>query len=133
MKNRLTKLIKEEDKRKPYTDGQLASMLGIRRDEVTNTRGELKIPDSRERRKPILLSSMKEITLKNSNITDRDLTEKLNNLGFDVSRFLINQLKKELLGNEPSFLGSKPIEKKTIKTERNHAFSAAASSSAKTD
>jgi len=98
MKDRLLQLIETEDKKNPYTDEQLASMLNIRRDSVTVMRSELDIPDSRERRKPYLLKEIQQIILQNPNISTRQLTKAVNKSGFDVSRYLIAQIVKELKG-----------------------------------
>lgn len=97
-KERLLELIKNEDKKNPYTDEQLAEMLGIRRDEVTILRGKFKIPDSRERRKPHLMKAIEEEVAKNPGISDRELTKAVQKRGFNVSRFIISQLRKELPG-----------------------------------
>lgn len=99
MKDRLVKLIETEDKKNPYTDDQLASLLGTRRDEVTILRGELGIPDSRERRKPLLTKAISEILYQNVKISDRELTREINKRGFYVSRFIVSQLKKEIKQN----------------------------------
>ncbi|NLZ51672.1 MAG: sigma 54-interacting transcriptional regulator [Thermoanaerobacteraceae bacterium] len=96
MKNHLKKLIEAEDKKNPYTDEQLAKMLNLRRDTVTVLRSELNIPDSRERRKPYLLKEIKEIILRNPNISTRQLTRTIKESGFDVSRYLISQMAKEI-------------------------------------
>ncbi|MDK2879456.1 MAG: hypothetical protein PWR06_2172 [Thermoanaerobacteraceae bacterium] len=99
MKDRLIQLIKSEDKKNPYTDDQLAGILGTRRDEVTILRGELGIPDSRERKKPYLVNALKELISQNPKISDRELTRVINQKGFNVSRFIISQLRKEIVGN----------------------------------
>jgi len=99
MKDRLIQLIKSEDKKNPYTDDQLAGTLGIRRDEVTILRGELGVPDSRERKKPYLVKALKEILSQKSKISDRELTRLLNHQGFNVSRFIVSQLRKEIMGS----------------------------------
>jgi transcriptional regulator with AAA-type ATPase domain/transcriptional regulatory protein LevR len=95
-KERLLELIKNEDKKNPYTDEQLAEMLGIRRDEVTILRGKFNIPDSRERRKPYLMKAIEEEVAKDPGISDRELTKAVQKRGFNVSRFIISQLRKEL-------------------------------------
>ena len=98
MKNRLIQLLEAEDKKNPYTDEQLAKILNIRRDAVTVLRSELNIPDSRERRKPYLLKEIKRIISEDPNISTRQLTKAINKLGFDVSRYLISQIAKEIRG-----------------------------------
>lgn len=97
-KDQLLELIEKEDKKNPFTDEQLAEMLGMRRDEVTILRKKLNIPDSRERRKPYLVRALEEEIAKNARISDRELTKAVQKRGFNVSRFIISQLRKELRG-----------------------------------
>ncbi|HHY41796.1 MAG TPA: sigma 54-interacting transcriptional regulator [Thermoanaerobacterales bacterium] len=99
MKDHLKELIEGEDKKNPYTDDQLAKMLNLRRDVVTILRNELNIPDSRERRKPYLLSEVMKLLSQNPNISDRQLTRAIRECGFNVSRFLISQIVKEIKEN----------------------------------
>jgi transcriptional regulator with AAA-type ATPase domain/transcriptional regulatory protein LevR len=98
MRERLIKLIENEDKKNPCTDDQLAGILDLRRDAVTVLRSELNIPDSRERRKPYLIEEIKEIITKNPGISNRQLTRTIKEQGFDVSRYLISQMTKEIKG-----------------------------------
>ena len=86
MKDRLVTLINSEDKKNPFTDDKLSEQLNIRRDAVTVLRGELGIPDSRERRKPYLLKSLTEMLVENPRASDRELTRLVKEQGFNVSR-----------------------------------------------
>ncbi|TYP56765.1 sigma 54-interacting transcriptional regulator [Thermosediminibacter litoriperuensis] len=122
MKERLMELIKNEDKKNPYTDEQLAAMLGARRDEVTILRGELKIPDSRERRKPHLLKAMEEEMLKNPGVSDRELTRLIQKRGFNVSRFIISQLRRELPATIQKQVQETPEKKFKAGSESSTAF-----------
>ncbi|ADL08199.1 sigma 54-interacting transcriptional regulator [Thermosediminibacter oceani] len=122
MKERLMELIKNEDKKNPYTDEQLAGMLGARRDEVTILRGELNIPDSRERRKPYLMKAMEEEMVKNPNVSDRELTRLIQKRGFNVSRFIISQLRKELSARPQKQLQETPEKKYKAGSESSTAF-----------
>lgn len=106
MKNRLIKLVEGEDKKNPYTDEQLAQMLNLRRDAVTVLRSELNIPDSRERRKPYLVNEIKKVFLQNPDISNRQLTRAIKERGFDVSRYLISQMAKEIKGDN----NAEPLE-----------------------
>ena len=96
MKGRLKKLIETENKKNPYTDEQLAELLDLRRDAVTVLRGELNIPDSRERRKPYLIKEIREVMLNNPEMSNRQLTRAIKERGFDVSRYLISQMTKDM-------------------------------------
>lgn len=54
-------LIENEDKKNPLTDEAISSRLNIRREDVTFLRNELKIEDSRQRRKVVLIKAIKDI------------------------------------------------------------------------
>ncbi|ABY95705.1 MULTISPECIES: sigma 54-interacting transcriptional regulator [Thermoanaerobacter] len=102
MIDRIFEIIQKEDKKNPLTDDQIASILNIKREDVTQFRLKNNIPDSRERRKPYLLEDAKKIISKDPNISDRNLTKELNNLGYNISRFVAAQIKKEILKSESS-------------------------------
>jgi len=91
-KERLQVLIDTEDRKNPYTDEALAKKLSISRGETTLLRQKLKIPDSRERRKPILCETIRQILESNPGISKRGVTGQLQQMGFSVSRFTIEQL-----------------------------------------
>lgn len=116
MKKKLIELIEKEDKKNPYTDEQLSKLLGMRRDEITVLRGELNIPDSRERRKPYLLQEIKQILIQNENISNRELTRVLRDRGYDVSRFLISKIRQEMKG-----ILTEPSDKKEKEEIKKHA------------
>ncbi|KXG74651.1 Transcriptional regulatory protein DagR [Fervidicola ferrireducens] len=122
VKERLLEIIKNEDKKNPYTDEQLAAMLGMRRDEITILRGKLQIPDSRERRKPYLLKAIEEEIAKNPGISDRKLTKLVQKKGFNVSRFIISQLRKELPGKTKVEGHDAPDKKLKTGSENSTAF-----------
>lgn len=95
-KDKLLELIEKEDKKNPYTDEQLAEMLGIRRFEVGILRGKYNIPDSRERRKPYLVKAIEEELALKPEMSDRELTKAIHKRGFNASRFVISQIRNEL-------------------------------------
>ena len=97
MKEKMIHLIAQEDKRKPYTDEQLANLLGVKREQVTLLRRQADILDSRERRKPLLLKAMDELLKEHGDVSERDLTYMLLSKGFTVSRFSVRQYRQELL------------------------------------
>ncbi|MDI3529391.1 MAG: hypothetical protein PWQ23_1210 [Thermoanaerobacter sp.] len=96
----IVKIIENEDKKNPLTDEKIASILKINREEVTQYRLENGIPDSRERRKPYLYEDAKKILSEDREISDRKFTKRLNDLGYDISRFAASQVKKEILSSE---------------------------------
>lgn len=95
--NKIEKILQNEDIKNPLTDEKIASMLKINREDVTEYRRIKNILDSRERRKPYLYDDIKKILVKNRKISDRKLTMELNNIGYQISRFTISQMKKEIL------------------------------------
>jgi transcriptional regulator with AAA-type ATPase domain/transcriptional regulatory protein LevR len=95
--NEINKIIQNEDKKNPLTDESIASMLNVNRELVTEYRLLNDIPDSRERRRPFLYEDAKKIMIANGDISDRKLTKELNDMGYDVSRFVVSQIKKEIL------------------------------------
>ncbi len=96
MEERIKQIIDQEDKKVPYTDEQIARQMGIRRDEVTLLRHKLQVPDSRKRRQPLLLKEMEKLLHSSPNMTSRELTSRLNEQGFDVSRFMVHQLRSKM-------------------------------------
>jgi len=96
----IVKIIENEDKKNPLTDEKIASILNVNREEVTQYRLENGIPDSRERRKPYLYEDAKKILSEDKEISDRKFTKRLNDLGYDISRFAASQVKKEILSSE---------------------------------
>jgi len=96
LKERLIELIENEDKKNPYTDGQIAKILGLSRGQVTTLRMEIDIPNSRERLKSVLVKEINDILSKNGNMSDRKLTAILKGRGFDISRYSVAQIRKEL-------------------------------------
>ncbi|MFM1652511.1 sigma 54-interacting transcriptional regulator [Brevibacillus sp. B_LB10_24] len=94
-------LIEREDRKNALTDEQISELLGIRREEVTSIRSQLRIPDSRKRRKPVLLQAMRNLLVNDEAWTSRKLTRKLTELGFNVSRYTVTQFLKELEAESP--------------------------------
>ena len=96
VQEKLLKIIQEEDKKNPLTDEECAKLLFINRSEVTQLRQALGIPDSRERRKPLLIKEIREIKNEEPLISERNLTVEVNKRGFDLSRYSVAKILKEL-------------------------------------
>ncbi|MBO8162687.1 MAG: sigma 54-interacting transcriptional regulator [Brevibacillus sp.] len=124
MRERLKQIIREEDKRNPLTDEQIARLLHIRRDEVTVLRHELGIADSRKRRLPVLKKEMAALLARYPDLSDRELTNRLNQQGFDVSRFTVLNVRKEMQALSPGEANSRSRRKPQTTSAANHAFSA---------
>lgn len=100
LKTKLEKIIKDENKKNPYKDDQLANLLKIRRDEVIQLRSQMGILDSRKRREPYLLEDFKILIKCDHKISDREMTVELNNKGYTISRFTVGQLRKQYFNEE---------------------------------
>lgn len=127
MKDKIILTIKNEDKRKPYTDEQLADVLNLKREQVTVLRQQAGLSDSRERRKPFVIEKLKAILQDKARISERDLTCMLKDCGFDISRFAIRQYRQELENKLPQFnvikQGSEKKPKSTDDCNRNKLVS----------
>ncbi|MCG8482159.1 MAG: sigma 54-interacting transcriptional regulator, partial [Clostridia bacterium] len=95
MKDELKKLIKDESKKNPLTDSELAKILNCKREIVSKCRKELGIEDSRERRKPVLAAQIEKLLSQNAALSEREITSILNEKGFDISRHSVRSIKKE--------------------------------------
>jgi transcriptional regulator with AAA-type ATPase domain/transcriptional regulatory protein LevR/mannitol/fructose-specific phosphotransferase system IIA component (Ntr-type) len=94
LKEKLFRLIKEEDKKNPLTDEECARLLFLNRSEINQFRQSMGIADSRERRKPLLVKEIKKILQKNPDISERNLTTELNKQGLCISRDCVSRTLK---------------------------------------
>lgn len=101
--------IETEDKKNPYTDEKIAEILDLSREIVTNIRKELKIPDSRERRKSELHKAILQIIKAQPQISDRQLTKKLNDQYFVIGKYAVSKIRQELTLNKTQNTTSTPI------------------------
>ncbi|WP_461207528.1 sigma 54-interacting transcriptional regulator [Clostridium sp. DL1XJH146] len=100
MKDKLIDLVENENKYNPLTDSKLAELLKMQRENVTKLRKELNIEDSRSRVKPYLIQMTKRIMKEDLSISERDLTAKLNKMGFQISRHTVRKVKEEVLNSK---------------------------------
>ncbi|MBS4535087.1 sigma 54-interacting transcriptional regulator [Clostridium sp. D2Q-14] len=96
MEERVIQLIKNEDKKNPLSDEQIAKKLSIFRENVTTIRNKYNIQNSRERRNRLLVQDIKKLIEEHGDLSVRKLTRLLNDQGYDVGKFVIGSLKKEL-------------------------------------
>ena len=96
MIDELKKIIGGEDKRKPLTDEKIAKKLKLSREKITLMRKENNIPSSKERMKPLLQKEIREILAFDESISIRQLTQKIQKQGFDVSRYIVRQEYKKI-------------------------------------
>lgn len=125
MKDKLSKLISQEDRRGPFTDQELAAALGTTREEITLLRNELGIPNSRERLKMHLRSVVNELLKKREAYSIRALTGELKAQGYKLSRYVVKDLVSELAESgeaaavEPIF---RPVEGRFDNEQEPGAF-----------
>ncbi|MDD2211926.1 MAG: sigma 54-interacting transcriptional regulator [Clostridia bacterium] len=96
MRERLRQIINNEDKKNPFTDEELAKQLFLNRSEVTQLRQSADLPDSRERRKPLLVKEIKVILANFSGISERALTTEIKKRGFNISRYSVSKIVNEM-------------------------------------
>lgn len=101
IKNEINHCIEIEDKKNPFTDENIADKLDLSREVVTKIRKELKIPDSRERRKNELVRVIQEYLAKDATLSDRALTKCLNDSQFVVGKYVVAKIRSELKVKEP--------------------------------
>ncbi|OJF96213.1 sigma 54-interacting transcriptional regulator [Alkalibacterium sp. 20] len=92
---KLKNIIENEDSRNPYTDIELAEMLDTFRENITILRIEANIQDSRIRRKKLLEFEIIAILTEQPTLSERKLTEKLNESGFVITRSAVSKYRKE--------------------------------------
>lgn len=125
-------LIENEDKKNPLTDEELSKMLGTTRSEIIRLRDSYNVGDSRERRKAILESEMKKILKSSPQISERELTKKLNDNGFNISRNIVSRyiksFREEIIINnqeEADISNKNNIEGSNNKEEENNTLNTA--------
>lgn len=96
MLNKLRRIIENENPRNPYTDIEIAELLSTSRENVTILRTEGNILDSRSRRKELLEFQIINILTDQPKISERKLTEKLNECGFIIARSSVSKYRKEI-------------------------------------
>lgn len=99
---KLVEIIKQEDKKNPYTDQELAKILSLPRLKIISERNKLNIPDSRDRRKKMLLEDLKDILTKNPNMSERKITDLMIERGYNISRNIVARNMKDLLEDTES-------------------------------
>lgn len=89
-------IIRKEDCKNPLTDAEIGKLLGIRREQVILLRTQAGIADSRERRKKTMEQDAVEILSRNENVSERKFAELLKRQGYNVSRYIAGNIKKEI-------------------------------------
>ncbi len=94
MDRRFLDLIKSEDKKNPLTDDQIASLLSISRQGAIRLRAKYSIESYNKRREACLNRCVQAILEKHPEISDRELTKTLQDMGYQVSKFLAASVRK---------------------------------------
>lgn len=105
----IAEMLQHENPKRPLTDGEIAQQLGVSRFRVTVARREGGIPDSRQRLLPVLSAAIGRLLEGDGRISDRELTVRLREQGFGVSRFTVGRLRKELSGSVGVLLQEEPL------------------------
>jgi transcriptional regulator with AAA-type ATPase domain/transcriptional regulatory protein LevR len=110
MEDKLLDIIKHENPYNPYKDDQIAELLKTTRSNVVRMRKNLNVESYHIRRMPFLLEKIKELMLENKNISTVYLTQMLNEMSFDISRFLVAKIRDGILEKEKSEESDKEID-----------------------
>jgi transcriptional regulator with AAA-type ATPase domain/transcriptional regulatory protein LevR/mannitol/fructose-specific phosphotransferase system IIA component (Ntr-type) len=127
MKEQIRQIIATEDMKNPLSDQAIAKLLGVRRELVTLTRKEMGVLNSRARRERILAKRMTEIIRENESLSERELTDRLKEEGFQVSRQSVRTLKgklEELNIDEELPIGNETEINRAKRNQSNHVAAA---------
>ena len=96
MVEKLLELIEGEDPRRPFTDEELAGRMKVHRERIMELRMQAGIPDSRERLRQALIPEFRQLSAARPGLSERAMTAALNQMGYEVSRYLVKRLREEL-------------------------------------
>ena len=126
MKNRelfekIIEIIEKEDKKNPLTDEEIAEHISIARELITKVRKENNISNSRNRRIDEVKKQIIKIKKEQPNISNRELTRKLNNLGYNLGKYVASKISDELFAKKDKKVDeSKKNEKNNSKNVFNN-------------
>ena len=110
IENTILELIENEDKKIPLTDNDIAKKVNTTRAYITQFRKEKDLPNSNQRREKVLYNDIKKIITDNSLISDNMLCKDLIDIGYDISRYSVTQIRRQIIGN---------VHKDTIDKDKN--------------
>ena len=96
MVEKLLELIEGENPRRPFTDEELAGRMKVHRERIMELRMQAGIPDSRERLRRALIPEFRQLSAARPGLSERAMTAALNQMGYEVSRYLVKRLREEL-------------------------------------
>lgn len=106
MVEKLLQLIEGENPHRPFTDEELAKRMNVNRERIVELRMQAGLPDSRERLRQALLPELRQLAAARPGLSLRAMTAALNQMGYDVSRYLVKRLREELPAEEAQPAGS---------------------------
>lgn len=102
LKAKLVRILNTENHKNPFTDAKLARMLSTTREAITILRKELNVGNSRERRKPYLEKAIESILRENDRLNISEVTKKLLESGFDLSRHVVEEFLSDRQNDKPA-------------------------------
>lgn len=99
IEDKILELIETEDKKMPLTDNDIAARVNTSRAYITQFRKENNLPSSNHRREEILYNDIKRIISENNLISDNMLCKRLSEIGYDISRYSVTQIRRILALN----------------------------------
>lgn len=91
MREKLRLIIQQEDHKNPHTDVELCKKLSVSREYVTTLRKEMRILDSRERKKTYLLDEIKALLKNKPNMSEQEIWGILKKQGIQLSKYLLDK------------------------------------------
>lgn len=96
----ILELIETENKKMPLTDNDIAERVNTTRAYITQFRKEKNVPNSNLRREKILCNDIKKIIIdykltSDKLISDNMLSKRLLDIGYDVSRYSVTQIRRQ--------------------------------------
>ncbi|CUH94680.1 hypothetical protein P22_0746 [Propionispora sp. 2/2-37] len=113
----LQDIINQENKKNPLTDEEIAKQLGMGRSDVAKIRRSLGIGNSRQRMREPMKKAIQEILAGFPALSERALTQKLNEAGFCVSRHAVSEVWQQIKAAEPT----QPLNGNRIRRADNHS------------
>ena len=96
---KIINIIEKEDKRNPLTDEEISEKLKTSREIITKIRIEQKILNSRERNTDRLKKDIGIILKEEGKISNRKLTKKLNEIGYNIGKYAVDRVYSEIISD----------------------------------
>lgn len=93
---KILKILDGENKFNPYTDEEIAGIMKVLRETITNLRKKLNIPNSRERKKESLVKEIVSLLSEKKNLSSKDIVRELESQGANISESTFNDIYNNL-------------------------------------